>query len=71
MAKKDTLTNHSVDDLNKLVLSKREELRVLRFSVAGSKNRNVKQAKTLRKEIARALTELNQRLNLSTRAPKV
>jgi len=56
MAKKQSLTNHSVEDLQKLVAEKREALRHLRFAVAGSKNRNVKQAATLRKEIARALT---------------
>jgi ribosomal protein L29 len=59
MTKKNSLTNHSHEELTKLVHDKREELRVLRFSVAGSKNRNVKQGKTLRKEIARALTALN------------
>ena len=61
MAKKQTLNQHSVEDLRKLVEEKREELRRLRFAVAGSKNRNVKQASTLRKQIARVLTELNKR----------
>lgn len=61
MAKKKTLINHSVEDLHQLVHDKREELRALRFSVAGSKNRNVKLASTLRKEIARALTEQHSR----------
>ena len=59
--KKTNLTNHSVEDLQKLVAEKRETLRRLRFAVAGSKNRNVKQAATLRKTIARALTELKKR----------
>jgi ribosomal protein L29 len=61
MAKKHTLKDHSAEDLTKLVATKREELRSLRFSVAGSKNRNVKLGKTLKKEVARALTELNAR----------
>jgi ribosomal protein L29 len=61
MAKKHSLTNHSVDELQKLAEAKREELRALRFNVAGSKNRNVKLARSLRKEVARALTELNGR----------
>lgn len=61
MAKKVTLKNHSVEDLNRLVAEKREELRSLRFSVAGSKNRNVKLARTLRKDVARGLTELRAR----------
>jgi ribosomal protein L29 len=59
MAKKTDLTNHSADELNKLANDKREELRSLRFNVAGSKTRNVKAARNLRKEIARALTALN------------
>ena len=72
MAKKTSLKTLSPEDLNKLVSDKREELRSLRFAVAGSKNRNVKLGRTLRKEVARALTELNsQRLNLNTGAPKV
>lgn len=70
--KKKSLINHTPLELNKLVENKREELRVLRFSASGSKNRNVKLARVLRKDIARAMTELNsQRLNLNTRAPKV
>ena len=59
MTKKTSLTNHTPEELNKLVADKREELRTLRFSGAGSKNRNVKLSSTLRKEIARALTLLN------------
>lgn len=61
MAKKLTLTNHSEVELQKLAETKREELRTLRFSASGSKNRNVKSARNLRKEVARALTELNGR----------
>ncbi|HYF12744.1 MAG TPA: 50S ribosomal protein L29 [Candidatus Paceibacterota bacterium] len=60
MAKK-TLKNHTPEELTKILADKREELRALRFSVAGSKNRNVKLGRTLRKEIAKALTELNSR----------
>src|SRR5437868_2132902 len=60
MAKKKTdyKTNTPVE-LNKIVAEKREELRALRFNVAGSKNRDVKMASKLRKEIGRALTALN------------
>ncbi len=61
MAKKVTFTNHTPEDLAAFVNDKREELRALQFNVAGSKNHNVKQARTLRKEIARALTETNAR----------
>jgi ribosomal protein L29 len=58
---KNSLTNHSIEDLKRLVAEKREALRTLRFAVAGSKNRNVKLGKTLRKEIAQGLTQLNSR----------
>ena len=72
MAKKISLTNHTNEELQKLVADKRESLRALRFSSTGSKNRNVKQVKTLRKEIARAMTQSTAlRLNLKTVAPKV
>ena len=61
MAKKTDLTKHTTEDLLKLAADKREELRALRFNVAGSKNRNVKAARNLRKDIARALTQLNKK----------
>jgi ribosomal protein L29 len=57
--KKKTLKGRDVEELKSLVQTKREELRSLRFSAAGSKNRNVKLARELRREIARALTEVN------------
>jgi ribosomal protein L29 len=59
MAKNIDLKNHSKEELLKIANDKREDLRALRFNVAGSKNRDVKQASKLRKEIARALTQLN------------
>ena len=58
--KKTDLTKHTKEELAKLTIDKREELRVLRFNVAGSKNRDVKKAAKLRKEIARALTQINK-----------
>lgn len=48
-------------DLMKHIAEKREELRKLRFGVAGSAMRNVHAAKNLRREIARSLTELTHR----------
>ncbi|HEV8677573.1 MAG TPA: 50S ribosomal protein L29 [Candidatus Paceibacterota bacterium] len=59
--KKITFKDHSPEELAKFVEGKREELRSLRFSAVGSKNKNVKSARTLRKEIARALTEASAR----------
>jgi len=57
--KKTNYNTNTQEELAKIALGKREELRALRFNVAGSKNRDVKQAMKLRKEIARALTALN------------
>jgi ribosomal protein L29 len=59
MAKKETYHGAEKAQLEKVVAEKRDALRALRFSVAGSKNKNVKAARELRKEIARALTALN------------
>lgn len=52
---------YSIEDLRKLVADKREELRTVRFGAAGSRSRNTSGAAVIRKEIARALTELRQR----------
>ena len=61
MAKKLSFTTHTPEELATFVNDKREALRALQFNVAGSKSHNVKQARTLRKEIARALTETSAR----------
>jgi len=53
------LKEKKVDELLKLLSSKREELRALRSSVSGSKSRNVKEISTLRKDVARILTQYN------------
>lgn len=50
-------------ELTKLVSEKREELRAIRFGTAGSADRNVKKRKALRKDIARALTEVTKLRN--------
>ena len=49
------------EQLQKLVVETREKLRGMRFSIAGSTNRNVKEVKNLRKEVAVALTFLSAR----------
>ncbi len=51
----------SAEDLTKLVSEKREEIRSLRFSTAGTAKKNVKASFLARKEVARALTEINAR----------
>ena len=54
-------TKHSIEDLQKLLVEKREALRAFRFGSAGSRSRNTREGRNLRKEIARALTEVNAR----------
>lgn len=48
-------------DLLAYVTEKREALRSLRFAASGSGMRDARAMRTTRKEIARALTELNRR----------
>ncbi len=51
-------TNKSREELNRLITDNRSKLQAFRFAMAGSKGKNVKEGKNLRKEIARAQTEL-------------
>jgi len=55
----------TTDELNRLILENRQKLQAFRFAMAGSKQKNVKEGKGLRKEIARLLTELNRKLSNS------
>lgn len=48
-------------DLTKALADKREELRAFRFGGAGSRTRDVKAGRTIKKVIARILTELRMR----------
>jgi len=48
-------------DLTKALYDKRVALKNFRFSVAGSKVRNVKEGRELKRDIARILTELHAR----------
>jgi ribosomal protein L29 len=48
-------------DLKKDLASNRADLRGFRFGLAGSKTKNVKKGKEIRRDIARILTELNVR----------
>lgn len=48
-------------EISKLVTEKREALRAFRFNISGGKAKNVKEGRNLRREIARALTELSLR----------
>lgn len=47
----------------KLLSEKRDAERGFRFGITGSKTRNVKEGKSIKKEIARILTELTSRKN--------
>ena len=53
--------NQDVAELQKVVADKREALRVFRFGGAGSRTRDVRAGRALRREIAQVLTELRQR----------
>lgn len=55
--------NKTEKELQKLLGEKRVALRNFRFSVAGSKIKNVKEGSTLRKDIGRILTLLNNPVN--------
>ena len=55
----------TVETLQAELAEKREALRVFRFGGAGSRSRNVREGRNLRKDIARILTELNTRLATS------
>lgn len=49
------------DELQKLLSDKREALRVFRFGGAGSRTRNVREGRNLRREVAQIMTELRSR----------
>ena len=55
------LNKHSVADLQKEIAGLREALRKFRFGGAGSRTRNVREGRGLRKEVARLMTELSAR----------
>ncbi len=55
------LAKKTKEELMKDIRAKREAFRVFRFAIAGSKTRNTKEGKTLRKDVARLLTEINSR----------
>lgn len=57
----ETLQKKTAEELHKELQEKRAALRDFRFSIAGAAARNDKEGKTLRRDIARILTELNNR----------
>ncbi len=55
------ITQKKVEELQSSIAEKREALRAFRFGGAGSRARNVREGREIRKEIARMLTELRAR----------
>jgi ribosomal protein L29 len=56
-----TFKDKNEKELMKGIADKRKALQAFRFGSSGSKTRNVKEGKSLRKEIAQMMTELNSR----------
>jgi len=55
------LKNKTEKELIALINKDRGKLRNFKFGIAGSKIRNVKEGRNIRKDIARILTEINIR----------
>jgi ribosomal protein L29 len=55
------ITKKTIEDLHKDIAQMRESLRAFRFGGAGSRTRNVREGRTLRRDIARMMTELASR----------
>lgn len=55
------ITKKSIKDLEKMLVEKREALREFRFGISGSKVRNIKEGRDVRRVIAQILTELRAR----------
>lgn len=53
------ITGKTSQDLNKLLSEKRESLRVFRFGTSGSKTKNVKEGREIKRDIARIMTVLS------------
>ncbi len=56
MAKKISFTDKKPEELVKLLVEKREDLRVLRFQAAGARAKDSNAPARIRKDIARILT---------------
>jgi len=55
------LRKQSPSKLQKLLIEKREQLRKLRFDLAAGKLKNVREVRSLKKDIARILTLLKEK----------
>ena len=54
-------TQKTIEVLQKEITEKREALRAFRFGSAGSRSRNTREGRMLRRDIARILTEIQSR----------
>ncbi len=52
------------EEIQKMLNEKREALRLFRFGLSGSKVRNVKEGRSIRKDIARLLTSKGNQGNV-------
>ena len=59
--KKVEIQKKSKSDLKKLIIDKRERLRVLRFNLAVGKLKNVREIRETKRDIARILTLLREK----------
>lgn len=59
--KEENLKGMKKEELKKKLLDLEEKMRILRFKAEGAKSKNVKESVTLRKQIARVLTEMNKK----------
>lgn len=57
----DRTTTQSDKDLEASVIENRKHLREVRFNIAGSKVKNVREQRNIKRSIASALTELRKR----------
>ena len=58
--KKENLKGMKKEELKKKLAILQESARVIRFKAEGSKSKNVKEFATLKKDIARILTEISR-----------
>ncbi len=60
MVMKSDIKTKNKEDLEIIIKDKREALKNFRFGISGSRVKNIKEARTIRKDIARAITFLRQ-----------
>ncbi len=58
---KSDIKTKTKEDLERMIKDKRDALKSFRFGISGSRVKNVKEARTTRKDIARAMTFLRQK----------